>query len=155
MAAMGSQNRHCQNQPHIQPSYHATITRDSYEDWIFSAQYMSPNPCKREIEWTALESIQQPWLVAGDLNDIAGSAWRRGTAPGPNNNRIRAFANRIKKCKLKNLGFSGPKFTWNNGQQGLANIQKRLDRGLCNTKWRALFPPHLPWSLSFPYSRVW
>lgn len=67
-------------------------------------------------------------------------------------NRIRTFADRINKCKLIDMGSSGPKFTWTNSRQGLANIQKRLDRGLCNTKWRALFPERMIKILPRTYS---
>ncbi|XP_058214096.1 uncharacterized protein LOC131325709 [Rhododendron vialii] len=40
------------------------------------------------------------------------------------------------------MGSAGPKFkfTWTNGRRGPANVQKRLDRALCNENWRTLFP---------------
>lgn len=45
----------------------------------------------------------------------------------------------INACKLMDIGASGPKYTWTNGRQGAPNVQKRLDRGLCNEDWRTLF----------------
>lgn len=50
------------------------------------------------------------------------------------------------------MGSAGPKFTWNNGRQGRANIQKRLDRGLCNEEWNALFPEGMVQTLPRTYS---
>lgn len=50
------------------------------------------------------------------------------------------------------MGASGPKFTWTNGRQGSANVQKRLDRGLCNEDWRAMFPEGMIQNLPRTYS---
>ena len=41
---------------------------------------------------------------------------------------------------LKDIGFSGPIFTWSNKREGELMIMERLDRGLCNNYWRSLFP---------------
>lgn len=30
-------------------------------------------------------------------------------------------------------------FTWDNKREGLANIQSKIDRGLCNNAWQQLF----------------
>jgi hypothetical protein len=38
------------------------------------------------------------------------------------------------------LGFLGPKFTWNNGREGDDFIQERLDRVVTNEGWCDLFP---------------
>lgn len=135
---------------------HATISKNSYEDWILSVLYMSPNPRNREIIWNELESmadnIDRPWAVAGDLNDIASSNERKSASSEHDSSRVRLFAERINKCKLIDLGCSGPKFTWTNNRKGLANIQKRLDRGLCNSHWRALFPEGMIQNLPRTYS---
>lgn len=50
------------------------------------------------------------------------------------------------------MGFTGPKLTWTNGRQGLACVQKRLDRGLCNEEWRALFLEGMIQTLPYTYS---
>ena len=38
------------------------------------------------------------------------------------------------------LGFGGNKFTWSNRRGGKGSIKERLDRGICNSEWRLLFP---------------
>lgn len=50
---------------------HTTVQKDTFEDWIFSAVYGSPNPRICEILWEELSrqagSNQQPWLLAREL----------------------------------------------------------------------------------------
>ncbi|KAG8374776.1 hypothetical protein BUALT_Bualt10G0030900 [Buddleja alternifolia] len=41
---------------------------------------------------------------------------------------------------LTDLGYYGHPFTWSNKRDGGANIQLRLDQGLENSSWNALFP---------------
>ncbi|XP_059436777.1 uncharacterized protein LOC132169841 [Corylus avellana] len=43
-------------------------------------------------------------------------------------------------CELVDMGFRGPKYTWNNGREGAAFIQERLDRAVANDRWSSLFP---------------
>ena len=66
-----------------------------------------------------------------------------------NPTRIRAFREYIDVCKLMNLGFQGPKFTWTNKHSNWHNnIKERLHRSLINAEWKSLFPRaellHLP-----------
>lgn len=50
------------------------------------------------------------------------------------------------------MGCSGPKLTWTNNRQGLANTKERLDRALCNTQWMNSFPESCVWNLPRTYS---
>lgn len=43
-------------------------------------------------------------------------------------------------CGLRDLGYIGPNYTWNNGRDGADFIQERLDRALANCEWCSLFP---------------
>ncbi|KAG8644002.1 hypothetical protein MANES_11G088101v8 [Manihot esculenta] len=45
------------------------------------------------------------------------------------------FKNFISTVGLLDLGFYGPKFTWNNRRFGNANICKHLDRSLASYNW--------------------
>lgn len=49
------------------------------------------------------------------------------------------FRDCLEDCELVDLGFSGPKFTWNNKQQGNGNIKVRLDRAVANGQFIQLF----------------
>lgn len=123
---------------------HTRVKENGYEEWVFSALYASPNPRLREVLWEGLKEFannnQLLWSITGDYNDIASVEESRSTAPDSNHNQRRKFVGNINHCKLMDVGASGPKFTWSNGKQGAANVQKRLDRGLCNKEWRMLFP---------------
>lgn len=45
----------------------------------------------------------------------------------------------VEDCNLSDLGFSGPRYKWNNKRDGKSNIQERLDRFLANDHWRDNF----------------
>ena len=59
-----------------------------------------------------------PWLLAGDFNEILFEAEKKG-----------GNACDIDFCGLKDMGFSGYKYTWSN-KRGDDNIEERLDRAL-------------------------
>ena len=43
-------------------------------------------------------------------------------------------------CGLIDLGFMGNRFTWNNGHEGDAYVQQRLDQACVTLEWRGIFP---------------
>ena len=49
------------------------------------------------------------------------------------------FRQAVDDCDLVDLGFSGPKLTWNNIREGVDNIQERLERFLTDVLWRDRF----------------
>ncbi|KAL7230598.1 hypothetical protein ACSBR2_008963 [Camellia fascicularis] len=59
---------------------------------------------------------------------------------------------RINNCNLIDLGSVGPRLTWTNNRQGLANSIERLDRAMSNHQWRALFPEGTVRTLPRTYS---
>lgn len=135
---------------------HVNVKKNNFQDWVLSTVYASPLPRNRDVLWEDLietaEFLNEPWTVIGDLNDTASYEEVRSFAADSNAGQRRKFSDNINKCKLVDMGSSGNKFTWNNGRQGLANVQKRLDRGLCNEEWRALFPEGMIQILPRTYS---
>ncbi|XP_028080538.1 uncharacterized protein LOC114282097 [Camellia sinensis] len=112
--------------------------------------YASPNSNRRDELWEQLTTISQsmdkPWLVAGDFNDFS-SPNEKQSLQGSNTQSINQdlrrsskFNDRLNLCKLMDLGCAGPRLTWSNNQKGWANTMVRLDRALCNTEWRLTFP---------------
>ncbi|KAI8029799.1 hypothetical protein LOK49_LG01G00175 [Camellia lanceoleosa] len=69
----------------------ATIHKENYEEWVFSAAYASPNPSTRETLWRELEdtvnSINKPWLVTGDFNDYTNQSEHRSFSHTHNHGR--------------------------------------------------------------------
>ncbi|KAI8014297.1 hypothetical protein LOK49_LG05G01952 [Camellia lanceoleosa] len=123
---------------------YATIHKEDYEEWVLAAIYASPNPVMRKHLWVKLEdmteNMDKPWLVVGDFNDYASQGEKRSFTSTQSSNRSQKFLERINNCNLINLGSSGPKMTWTNDRQGLANTIERLDRALSNPEWRTMFP---------------
>ncbi|KAI8549020.1 hypothetical protein RHMOL_Rhmol07G0318800 [Rhododendron molle] len=52
----------------------ATVRKEGFEEWIFSAIYASPNARLRDTLWEDMEDLatsnQLPWMAAGDFNDV-------------------------------------------------------------------------------------
>lgn len=134
----------------------ATIHEEDFEEWVLNAVYASPNPLSRETLWENLEDtashMNKPWLVMGDFNDYAYQNERKSFSHSQNQNRTQRFRERINNCNLIDLGSVGPRFTWTNNRQGMANIMQRLDRALCNDQWQALFPEGTVRTLPRTYS---
>ncbi|XP_058748573.1 uncharacterized protein LOC131621549 [Vicia villosa] len=89
---------------------HTSVKYPKGRSWLFSAVYASPNEELKKILWENLRDItdssDQPWLVAGDLNDIAGIDDKKGGAPVLVR-RINLFKDRIAVCNLMDMGSHG------------------------------------------------
>ncbi|CAL2229041.1 unnamed protein product [Prunus armeniaca] len=85
-------------------------------------------------------SHNMPWLIAGDFNELLTTDEKFG---GVLECKSEGFRNWVDGNEMIDLGYSGPKFTWNNKR-----VYARLDRAICNMQWRRLFPEanvqHLP-----------
>jgi len=53
--------------------------------------------------------------------------------------QMRLFRDCLEDCQLVDLGFCGPKYTWNNKQHGDSNIRVLLDRAVANVHFLQLF----------------
>ncbi|TXG54182.1 hypothetical protein EZV62_019438 [Acer yangbiense] len=82
--------------------------------WRFSGIYGDPNSSRRKFSWALLWSIKS-------FSDMYN------------------FRQVVDDYNLTDLGFTGPKYTWNNKRDGNSNIQERLDRFLANDLWRDKF----------------
>jgi hypothetical protein len=77
--------------------------------------------------------------MLGDFNNIVrGSKKQGGSSFGAGSSK--SLQNFMNDVGAIDLGFCGSKFTRSNRRAGLANICERLDRGICNVDWQALFP---------------
>ncbi|KAL9673790.1 hypothetical protein QQ045_030052 [Rhodiola kirilowii] len=74
------------------------------------------------------------WVVTGDFNKILHSseiARRRSR----DKYRMRRFRKTLLNCSLKDIGYSGPSFTFLNRRKGEEETRIRLDRVLANEGW--------------------
>jgi hypothetical protein len=111
--------------------------------WFLTPVYASPNKNTRSLLWEELKKIalpmNDPWLLAGDFNDIACAEEKRGGVIA-SSRKCSIFRDRINTCSLIDIGAMGPKFTWRGPvYHGGQRIFERLDRALCNSQWRIMF----------------
>lgn len=127
------------------------IHRHLRDIWFLTTVYASPEAHYRSELWRYVERLGNIvsilWLMLGDFNQVLHSDEKKsGTPMHPR--KIQAFHNMIMNFALVDMGYSGSPFTWTNLRAGLANIQQRLDRALCNLQWLTKFPGyhvlHLP-----------
>ncbi|KAH0969095.1 hypothetical protein GBA52_029045 [Prunus armeniaca] len=125
-------------------SISASVAWPSQSPWLFTAVYASPCGIKRGKLWEYLSFIADnqhlPWLIAGDFNEMLNVNDKLEGAPVC---RLKGFRSLFDCNAMVDLGFLGPKFTWNNKK-----VFERLDRAICNWEWRGLFAEatvrHLP-----------
>jgi hypothetical protein len=74
----------------------------------------------------------------GDFNEIVSLSELKGSTIRARK-QMEDFQNTLEDCQLCDLGFNGPKYTWNNGREGAAFTKEWLDRAVANTEWRMMF----------------
>jgi hypothetical protein len=117
--------------------------KQTNKEWQFTGFYGHPEVGKRKEAWNLLRFIKPsaptPWLCAGDFNEIIDDSEKLGEKRRVLWQMV-DFQRTLQECELHDLGFSRPKFTWSNGQEGSSFIQERLDRAVGNCEWRWMFP---------------
>ncbi|KAI9127170.1 hypothetical protein K1719_001729 [Acacia pycnantha] len=84
--------------------------------------------------------MTDPWLLAGDWNEISTCREQKGGGR-VNEGRCRRLRDWIEGSRLIDLGAQGPFFTWRGPKwSGHERVFKRLDHCLCNMEWQELFP---------------
>lgn len=75
------------------------------------------------------------WMLMGDYNEILEGEEHSGFENSPRlPGGMRDFQDIVRHCKLLDMSYQGPRFTWcNKREQGL--IYKKLDRVLVNEEW--------------------
>ncbi|KAI9119596.1 hypothetical protein K1719_009472 [Acacia pycnantha] len=102
--------------------------------FLFTSIYSIPDQRHKQILWEAMEGYASvnlnPWVVMGDFNDIALNGEKSGGSGG-NEMRMRRFTERLRRCRLSDLGACGPRYTWKGPiSVGGRRIFERLDRAL-------------------------
>ena len=111
--------------------------------WHFPGFYGNSDIAKHPESWAKLKYLKGtstlPWLTIGDFNEITGASEKEGGSDRPRQQMMN-FIETINACGLRDLGYNGPKFTWNYEKADGVRIRERMDRALATLEWISLFP---------------
>lgn len=117
---------------------HLIISHNSLGNWIVSIFYNAlylHSQCSLWLELSKMSSLNIPWLIVGDFNDIVTNNEHKGVRFSYYSRKTSYFLNLIDDNNLLDLYFIGPKYTWCNNQNGMAQLWARLDHCLVNMSW--------------------
>lgn len=123
---------------------HSTVKILSSEYyWLLSAMYASPRIAERRMLWENLTTVSSlhslPWILAEDFNEVhLGDDKFRGRPI--NSYRALKFQECLNSCRMIDLRFSGPRFTWSNNRPLSQLGQERIDRVFATPDWSNLYP---------------
>ncbi|KAK6146669.1 hypothetical protein DH2020_020538 [Rehmannia glutinosa] len=127
------------------------VTMDGFS-WRFTGFYGNPDRNARHFSWDLLRRLQAqydlPWIVGGDFNDILSYTEKWGGADF-NTPYVSSFREVIDDCRLLDLGFDGPRFTWRKSLNNENNVWERLDRFLGSQCWIEKFKNYKVQNLDF------
>ncbi|KAM0873877.1 hypothetical protein ACQ4PT_037786 [Festuca glaucescens] len=110
--------------------------------WHATFVYGEPRTENRHRLWSALCALRAssslPWIVAGDFNEALWQHEHLSSCPRPEG-QMADFRDTLMKCELKDIGFRGVPFTYDNKRRGRANVKVRLDREVADDSWRDIF----------------
>lgn len=117
--------------------------------WRLTAVYAIPNATARRSLWDNLNELEVngAWVIIGDFNCVL-----KGEERSSGNGVSSSFAAWVKHKGLIDLGFIGQPFTWMHGSSVETRKAARLDRGMCDSEWRRLFPSATIRHLAHGYS---
>lgn len=110
--------------------------------WCFTGFYAKARRSELAQSWELLRWLRSqsdlPWLCGGDFNEILDN-----TEYFHSNERaewqMQGFRDVVDFCNFQDLGFNGVPFTWDNRQDGEANVKVRLDRFLADPAFVQLY----------------
>ncbi|XP_031127486.1 uncharacterized protein LOC116029577 [Ipomoea triloba] len=120
-----------------------TRIKNGSQEILFTFAYVRPNPFAKAHFWEYCKGIGSnlnvPWIVMGDLNDIAKVEEQWGS-DSVNNTNLERFVDAYGSCGLIDPGYSGQKFTWSRMVGNRVTQMRRLDRVLWNVEAQLAFP---------------
>jgi hypothetical protein len=118
--------------------------RTSSADPVWHAMFVygEPRVENRHRMWSALcdlkASSSLPWSVMGDFNEALWQYEHFSICLRPES-QMMAFRDALMICGLKDLGFKGLPYTYDNRRAGQSNVCVRLDRAMADDSWRDIF----------------
>ncbi len=122
----------------------ATVMEKSLnKTWRITGFYGCPERSGRLDSWKLLKHLgdqnRLPWVVIGDFNEIFGNSEKMGKALRAES-QMASFREALEFHSLRDLGFRGQWYTWDNRRLGSENLKERLDRAVANPEWTNIFP---------------
>ena len=111
--------------------------------WFLTCFYGWPEADHRFKSWALLNHLKSfvngPWMCIGDFNAILSLSEKLSKHP-PQARLMDDFREALEMNKLRDLGYKGYQYTWNNKRLGEANTREQLDQVVANGEWRGKFP---------------
>ncbi|XP_073353532.1 uncharacterized protein [Aegilops tauschii subsp. strangulata] len=105
------------------------------KEWRFTCFYAKARRSECSQSWDLLKMLRAqsdlPWLCGGDFNEVLDGAEYFG-ANERTEWQMAGFRETVDQCNFQDLGYNGIPFTWDNRQEGTANVKVRLDRFLAD-----------------------
>lgn len=106
--------------------------------WRGTFVYEEPKTHERHHMWNLLRRLKDnsnlPWMMVGDFNEVMWQS-EHFSVSRRYEKQMENFRNVLSECKLYDLGFRGPKWTYDNKQEGQKNVRARLDRAVASSCW--------------------
>ena len=110
--------------------------------WRFTGFYGAPRAEDRHHSWEFLRTLHgiehDAWICMGDFNETMYNSEHFSRA-ARHEWQMRNLREAVDDCMLQDLGWSSTAYTWDNRQNGEANVKSRLDRALANSELLAQF----------------
>lgn len=115
---------------------------DGSRRWRFMGFYGQPKTSRREETWQILERLGSsnslPWLCIGDYNEILSDVEKlEGNSRAPK--LMERFREAMNRCRFRDLGYMGSRFTWSKVFVNGDSWWIRLDRALATPEWFSRF----------------
>ncbi|XP_019168955.1 PREDICTED: uncharacterized protein LOC109164864 [Ipomoea nil] len=120
-----------------------TKAKQELGDCFITFAYVRPNLIAKSRFWdecrTVGNTLQAPWILLGDLNDIAsdGEQWGSDSICS---SAVQRFVDALDSCGLFELEAAGSRFTWCRHVGNRVVQMRKLDRVLWNMSAQARFP---------------
>lgn len=99
--------------------------------WCLTGFYEHPSTSERYQTWDLLYSLGDesslPWVVIGDFNELLHAGEKLG-GPPRREGHMQLFLDVLSYNDLFDLGFVGPRFTWQSG-----GVKSRLDQAVASS----------------------
>lgn len=121
---------------------HVSVSSTSKPLWLLSAIYGSLRFAERCLLWENLnyvtESHSMRWVIVRDFNEILMGDDKFGGRP-INLSKALRFQECLEHCRMIDIGFLGPRYTWSNHRPLSQLIQEIIDRVFVNAEWNFIY----------------